>query len=436
MKLSEQTTILFLWCFSSFVTPYAVAESLEVSVQRALQTNPQMSASIQDYLASKAQVNIAMGNFLPQVNLIVDGGRETIELEGQPETDLDRRNVELELRLPLFKGFANVEQRRQADLGQKAAYYLSLERAERLALQLSKAYLDVLRSKEIVILSLENLNHHEKTFDLVHARQNQGVADKADLSQIRGRLARSRANLLSARNNLRDAETTYFEISGIAPTTLIRPKVDKSYLPNSNEQALEIAMANSQSVFASNFSAKSLSAAAKSLDSHYYPEFDLVASRVWRDETGGFYGTKDESRILLEMKWNLFSGGQKSNQHKKALYQAESAKMRTSQVLRETKANVDSSWSAYRTLEKEIIYLQEYVKQTKETEKLYAVQFNVGRRSLLDLLDSQNELFQSRKAYVAADYDYVYAQYRVIASMSYILDALHVNVMEGLSNES
>ena len=196
MKLSEQTTILFLWCFSSFVTPYAVAESLEISVQRALQTNPQMSASIQDYLASKAQVNIAMGNFLPQVNLIADGGRETIELEGQPETDLDRRNVELELRLPLFKGFANVEQRRQAELGQKAAYYLSLERAERLALQLSKAYLDVLRSKEIVILSLENLNHHEKTFDLVHARQNQGVADKADLSQIRGRLARSRAQVL------------------------------------------------------------------------------------------------------------------------------------------------------------------------------------------------------------------------------------------------
>ena len=109
--------------------------------------------------------------------------------------------------------------------------------------------------------------------------------------------------------------------------------------------------------------------------------------------------------------------------------------MRSNSAVREVKANVDSSWSAYKSLGEEIIYLQDYVMQTKETQKLYSQQFKVGRRTLLDLLDSQNELFQARKAYVAADYDYLYSQYRVISSMSYILDALNVNVMKGIQNE-
>jgi adhesin transport system outer membrane protein len=62
-------------------------------------------------------------------------------------------------------------------------------------------------------------------------------------------------------------------------------------------------------------------------------------------------------------------------------------------------------------------------------------QFKAGRRTLLDLLDAQNEVFEAKKQYLAADYEYIYTQYRVIASMSYILDALRVNVEGSLAQE-
>jgi adhesin transport system outer membrane protein len=96
------------------------------------------------------------------------------------------------------------------------------------------------------------------------------------------------------------------------------------------------------------------------------------------------------------------------------------------------RANVDSSWDAFVTLRETLVHLQDYVDQSAESAKLYMAQFEAGRRTLLDLLDAQNELFEARKQFLASDYNYIYTQYRVVASMSYILDAMQLNVMEPL----
>ena len=432
-EVAKIKSILLAGCFS--ISSYTLAEPLEKTVYQALQNNPDMAIAIQQYYTTKSDVDIATGNFLPSIDLIADTGKEDIDRSGIGETDMDRTNAKLQLSVPLFRGFANVEEHDRATFGMQASYYQSLAQAEKITLEISKAYLDTLRAQEVVVMSLENLQHHQKTYDLVHAREQQGVADKADLSQIKGRLARAKANLMSARNNLRDAETTYIQLVGVSPNNLLRPHANDDFLPGSNDRAIELALANNQSLHASKLSIQAASASTRSKNAHNYPQFDLVADRTWKDDVSGFHGEEDEWRVLVEMNWNLYAGGRKQSAHKKAAYQEEAARMNTNRVIRDVRANVNSSWNAYKNLEQELVYLQEYVEQSKETEKLYSEQFKVGRRTLLDLLDSQNELFQARKSYVAADYDYLYAQYRVMASMSYILDALKVNVMEGLDYE-
>ncbi len=432
--MAKIKNILLAGCFS-ISSGYASAEALEKTVYQALQNNPDMAVSIQQYFSAKSDVDIATGNFLPSIDLIADTGKEDIDQEGIDDTNKDRSNAKLQLSVPIFRGFENVEEYDRATFDMKASYYQSLAEAEKITLSISKAYLDTLSAQEVVVMSLENLQHHQKTYDLVHAREKQGVADKADLSQIRGRLARAKANLMASRNNLRDAETTYVQLVGESPVDLLKPHTNGAYLPGSNKRATELALANNQSLYASRLSVQAAAASARSKNAHNYPQFDLVADRTWKEDVAGFDGDEDEWRILLEMNWNLYAGGRNSSAHQKAVYQEEAARMRTNRVIREVRANVDSSWNAYKTLEQELVYLKEYVEQSKQTERLYSEQFKVGRRTLLDLLDSQNELFQARIAYVEADYGYVYAQYRVMASMSYILDALKVNVMEGLEHE-
>jgi adhesin transport system outer membrane protein len=132
------------------------------------------------------------------------------------------------------------------------------------------------------------------------------------------------------------------------------------------------------------------------------------------------------------MNWNLYSGGRSSSKQAQAKYDEEVARMNSNRIYREVRANVDSSWDAFVTLRETLVHLQDYVDQSAESARLYMAQFEAGRRTLLDLLDAQNELFEARKQFLASDYNYIYTQYRVVASMSYILDAMQLNVMEPL----
>ncbi|WP_197472332.1 TolC family protein, partial [Oleiphilus sp. HI0067] len=177
------------------------------------------------------------------------------------------------------------------------------------------------------------------------------------------------------------------------------------------------------------------SANTTGLNSHLYPDLDIVADRRWKDDVSGFDGEENEWRVLLEMNWNLYQGGSNASRQKKARYEEEAARMRSNRVYREVQANVDASWDAYLTLKQTLIHLEDYVNQSEESATLYMAQFKAGRRTLLDLLDAQNEVFEAKKQYLAADYEYIYTQYRVIASMSYILDALRVNVEGSLAQE-
>lgn len=428
-----------LFVYAGFIVSSVFAESLEQTVSEALKKQPEMKESISLYHASRSDVKIAWSKFSPSVDIIADVGKENVDASrldtpGSDET-LARRSAALQVSVPLFRGFANVKEKNRAELERDANYYQSLAKAEMLSLQISKAYLDVLSAKEVVVMSLENLDHHSKTYELVNKRHSQGVIDKSDLSQVRGRMARARANLTAAKNNLRDVDTVLEQLVYTPPKELIRPRINTDYLPESNERALELAYANNQSLLASKKASDAANATVGVRKAHYYPKLDFVANKTWKSNVSGAEGSQDEWQMLVKLNWNLFSGGGQSAEHSKAVYLQHAAGMRSNTVLREVKANVDSSWRSYKSLEEELVYLQEYVTQSKLTQKLYSEQFNVGLRTLLDLLDSQNELFQARRSYVAASYNYMYSKYRIITSMSYILDALNVNIMKGIQNE-
>lgn len=410
----------------------AGAQTLEQTVYNTIATNPDMAASLQAYYAANAELDIAQGRFLPSIDLSADTGHENLDRAGVGETDQTRTQAKLKLSLPLFRGFANTREYSRADFNRQARYYQTLAQAESLALQITQAYIQVLNAQEVLRLSQENLDQHLATYKMVAARERRGVADKSDLTQMKGRIARVRANVLAAQNNVSDAETVYQQITGLLPQNFVHPQVDSSRLPESYDRTVELALENNQLLIASRLDIKASKAGAESARSENYPNIDLVVDRSWKDNVSGFDGREDEWRVLVEMNWNLYAGGQSRSRYRQARYQEEASRMRSNKVLRQVQANAKSSWDAMMTLGQSRILLSDYVAQSKESASLYLAQFKAGRRTLLDLLDSQNELFQARKQYTGADYQYIYSQYRVLASMSHLLETMKVDVIQPL----
>ena len=102
---------------------------------------------------------------------------------------------------------------------------------------------------------------------------------------------------------------------------------------------------------------------------------------------------------------------------------------------REVKEGFILSWDAYELLNMQKKYIKMHVIAAKNTQDDYKEQFKVGQRSLLDLLDTENELFESRRDFLEAEFAEITAQYRILHSMGILLDSLRVTRPETWKGE-
>jgi adhesin transport system outer membrane protein len=88
------------------------------------------------------------------------------------------------------------------------------------------------------------------------------------------------------------------------------------------------------------------------------------------------------------------------------------------------------SWNALQTVNNQMGFFKQHVESSELSRDAYQQQFSLGQRTLLDLLDSENEVFVARTSYVNAQYDQLYAMYRILNSMGVLMESLGVAAPE------
>lgn len=412
------------------------ADTLESTVYKALDTNPEMRIAIQQTRSAQLDKGIARGSFLPSVNASYDTGKEEIYRDSLPTTKKYKDSATVSAALPVFRGFANSSEYKRSSYALQASYHDAAGTAEQIALRVSQAYLDYLKAKEILALSEQNVADHQETFDFVKQRSDEGVSDQSDLAQITGRLARAKSTLANARNNLRDAETVLVQLVGSVPLAPSKPAPNPGYLPKSLNEAVEKAVANNHNLIASQRNIESAESAETAAAAGFYPRVDVVGDASWKEDAQGFNGEEEEYRLFLRVNLDVFDGGKKFLRHRKAEVVTERTRLESERIEREVLASINAAWDAYQTLLEVETDLKQYVEATEKSAELYSQQFSVGRRTLLDVLDSQNELFSARQSYLQNEYDLLISQYRLFESMSVLLEALDLTqpdyIEEGL----
>ena len=138
---------------------------------------------------------------------------------------------------------------------------------------------------------------------------------------------------------------------------------------------------------------------------------------------------------MVRVRYNLFAGGKDLAREKETAYKLGEAKEIRQRAQREVVEGVNLAWNAFEMLAPQKQYIRDHVVASKDTQSAYAQQFNLGQRSLLDLLDTENELFEARKDYLQAEYDEIIAKYRVLNSTGRLLDSLKVTRPEAWRGE-
>lgn len=415
---------------SASYTPVGVIApniTLKEAAQAALLKNPEVQARWHAFLEADAERSVARGAFFPRVDASYGSGREKIR-QNNVVTDLDfgRHETIYTLRQMLFDGFGTYNEVKRLGKASLVRYFELLDASENIALEAARAYMDVVRYRYQVFLAEENYIQHHAALEQLRKRAESGVGKRVDVDQAASRLALADVNLTTSYANLHDVSARYMRIVGEQPAKVMYAPAELSKgMPDTADAALAAALKNNPALRASieNIEAAQYDLAARR--SAFMPRIDFVARKEhnsnYQDE-----GSRDNSFVGFQANWNLFSGGSDVARLKQYRERKNVALDLREKACRDIRQTLAIAYNDTSRLNDQLSFIGIQVNLVEKTRAAYRDQFNIGQRTLLDLLNTQNEYFDARRSQVNADVDLTMAYFRSYAGMGRLLDTLEL----------
>jgi len=409
------------------------ATTLGGAVAQTLDSNPYVMQAVNERRARNFEVDQAKAGFKPKVDLNAGVGHEW---SNNPSTrarvprdnwvELDRTELELTLRQMIFDGhLTKYEVERQMARVKSAAYEIGGV-SQNTALRAIEVYLELLKQRQDLELARDNLDAHERIYDQIKLRSDSGVGRKADLAQIEGRLALAKSNVIAAQNNVNETAANYRRVIGSAPDELTRPKSLEDSLPQTVEESVAQGLESHPTLRSANADVEATQAQHRVSRFNHMPRLDIELGRTWNNDLDGVNGRNEDITAMLRMRWNLYNGGKDDARIKQTSHLINESMDVRDNTAREVEESIRLSWTSYQATKQQTAFLKRHMDSSKNTREAYAKQFNIGKRTLLDLLDTENEVFESSRAHNNSDYTYLYAQYRILTGMGKLLEVLDI----------
>ena len=418
----------------------AQAMSLTEAIQNAVDQHPEVHSNRNSRLSADEDVKFARGGYFPTVDLVAGYGRQRsdnvntrgLNADGTRSHDkatLNYTQSELRLRQMLFDGFntANEVGRTEAVVNSRAYYTQAI--AQDVALRTIEVYLEVLKRRELVTLARNNLQAHLRVNDQIGLRSERGVGSTADLDQSRARRALAENNLDTAEVDLADAEANFFSVVSRMPDELETPVTIKGELPANLVDARQGMLENNPYLKSAQADVQSAEQQYQVAKSPFYPRLDAVLATGANNNTGGERGhSNNDWQAGVELTYNLFRGGSDKARLKSDSHKINQAMDIRNNALRTLNENLSLSWNAMTNARKQTPSAREYADTTTRVRAAYQDQFGLGQRTLLDVLDSENELYNANRRYTEVRYLEEYSMYRVLANMGELLSKQHITL--------
>ncbi len=397
-----------------------------------LATNPEYGVVAASKRATDEELRQGKALFLPSIDLNGDIGFEhsddpgTRSRSGDGEEDLFRKEIGVTLTQMLFDGWeASYEVKRQQARVISSAQRVR-ETAELVGLSIVEDYLEVLRQRQLLMIARDNVQQHIDILKQIQDGVNAGRSTNADGEQAKARLAAARATESNTRQALRNAEAQYRADVGDPAGELDMPVIPYETLLGDVDQEVKQTLAHSPTldIFAADIEVAY--AEAKGTKSTQYPQLDLQLNARTGHDLGGTEGRDTSASALIVMNWNLYRGGADVARGREFVHRHQQSKEARAKAERAVENDVRQTWASMVSAAERAAQFAAQSEANAKVVQAYKDQFSLGRRTLLDVLDSQNELFVSRSNTVNAEFLEMFAVYRLMALKGNLLPTLGV----------
>ena len=413
-------------------TPAAAIE-LKDAVQAALNTNPEIRQAVANKSATQYERKQAEGVWLPRISVEASAGvrqlknptRRSIGIASQTLYPLEASVTADQLLIDM--GGRQAEIRRQASRTDAAAARIE-ERSEFVALNVARAYIDYLLQQRLVAIADDNATFHQKLAGDLREGVAKGSISIADQQQAEERLQSARARLTEAREDLDTAGIQFQTLAGIPVDSVSMPPDLSQFVPASLQDAEVAARANNPRVQESVADLQTAREVTRAARSEMGPRVNLEATARIGDDIDGFRGRTTDLQGRVVMRWLVFNGGTNIHNVREQQARADEAHARVFEQTRRAEEDTRSAWSRLTNQSRLVSELETQSRVADDLLLSYREQFNVGRRSLLDVLDAQNTRQNVQAQAETARLAKLYAQYRLLASTNRLIEALGVSM--------
>lgn len=426
--IKQQTRLISLVLFL-LVSSNSFAFTINDAIEDAIIHNPEFRKEVKSFRSAQAEVSAAKAGYYPSIDLNAGIGYEEINRPSlNNEGDgLTRQEGSIKLTQNLFEGFATQDEVYRKKYELDSISFSAHAAANEVALNMAIAYVNLMREKEIKELAEDNLSTHLSILQQINKRYKAGISNQVEVDQASARLALANSSLGSAENSYYDAFAKFQRVLGRKPdNALLKPSFTFN-LPATLKQATQSALINHPTLKSANADVAGARAQHDASKANYYPTLSFEVEKTFDNDLSGAQGRDEYLQAMLRLRYNLYNGGRDADNVDRTVAEYHKASEIRNNSRRQVIENLRFAWNAREYIGKQIEFQNQHIKLTHQTLVGYRKQFNLGRRSLLDLLNTENEHITATKTIINSYADLLNAKYRILSATGDFIDELGIN---------
>lgn len=409
-----------------------IPAKLTEAVEAAIMTSPDVLLAYQNYMALTRELSATRGRFLPGIDITSSTGRERRNDPLPVTPNLSTKNFNRDqnsvaLRQLIFDGGNTFNDVERLDYAKRGKIFELQTAANISALEATRAYIDVLRHRKLVSLAEDNYVAHKVIFEQLKLKAAAGVGKRSDVEQAQSRFALAEYNLNVEGSNLHDMEARFQRYTGQLPPAYLDAELPFNRgMPNSATEAVSKAHANNPLILSSVMDIKSQQQLVKVRTASFLPRVEFRARHDFGNNLNGYIGLHRNDVVEVVANWNLLNGGSDYNMRRKELELVQAAERKRDLNCRNARLELEIAYNDIRKLKDQMNYLDLRQIAIERARDAYRQQFEIGQRSLVDLLNSENEVFEAKRLYTNISNDLFLAYARAHHQLGSLLQVLNV----------
>lgn len=442
-KMNRRILALVISATFTFSTTLSATESstqapvtLQEVLENITETDPTILEAKKYYQSVLAERAIATSEYYPSIGTEISAGPERTDgvATDDIEQNLTTTTATLYARQNLYNGGKTSAFVDETDARIYAAAFEVLNVANRVYLSAAEAYINVVKATELMKIAEENALTQERIMRQVREKTEAGFNRVSELYNSESRLALSKGSYISRQQDLNQAVVMFHRQFGrlLSPEQFVKPEPNYNF-PETMPEAVDTAFQTHPALKVAKYNIQTMRYSYKKSKAAYYPSLDLELKGQYRGDTGGEEGETTQSGAYLTLNYTFFDGGLRGGVKAREQQSLRKEIQRAYIERRNVNETVRLAWNIMEAEEYKNEYLTEHVALSLKTLNAFKEEYYVGRRTLLDLLNMENEYTDAQMSIAESQYSHLVALYRIMQATGELLDEHDTGLRETLN---